>query len=118
MKQFTLKLKNIHYDEFSNEAFEFNLSITCEFIKEWDKKTLKKLAEYQIISYMIATGKNFLRDHNSLLKYLNKYTLSEFIKVVKIGESTVTAYPIEIEQTKQFIKIVKSTNKLTSVTTK
>ena len=74
MDQFTLKLNNVHYDTFSNEAFEFNISITCEYVKECDKESLKQIAEHQIISYMIATGKNFLRDHNSLLKYLNNYT--------------------------------------------
>lgn len=118
MSQFILKLNNIHYDAFSNEAFEFNLSITCEFIKECDKNVLKKIAEHQIISYMIATGKNFLRDHTDLLEYLNNYTLHKFIKVTKIGKSIVTAYPIEIEKTEQIIKITKHNNILNSVTTK
>ena len=82
MSQFILKLNNVHYDTFSKEAFEFNLSITCEYIKEWDKEVLKNIAEHQVISYMIATGKKFLRDHTSLLKYLNNYTLSKFIKIM------------------------------------
>lgn len=117
MKQFILQLNNIHYDAFSNEAFEFNLSITCEFIKELDKDALKKIAEHQLISYMVATGKNFLRDHADILEYLNNYTLSKFIKVIQIGKSTVTVYPIEIEQTEQIIKITKHNNILNSVTT-
>ena len=118
MDQFILELNNVHYEPFSAEAFEFNLSITCEYIKEWDKQVLKQIAESQVISYMIATGKNFLRDHESLLEYLNNYTLSKFIKIIKIGESTVTAFPIEIEKTEQSIKITTIKKEIISVTTK
>ncbi len=118
MEQFILKLNNIHYDIFSNEAFEFNISMTCEYIQELNKKNLKKIAEHQIISYMIATGKNFLRDHASLLTYLNNYTLGKFIKIINIGTSTVTAFPIEVEKDKQSIKIIRLKDKLSSVTTK
>lgn len=117
MNQFVLELNNIHYDKFSNEAFEFNVNITCEYIKEWDKDVLKNIAEHQVISYMIATGKNFLRDHIDLLQYLNSYTLNKFIKVISIGKSTVNSYPIEIENNEQFVKITKLNNKLNTVVT-
>lgn len=105
MKQFILELNNVHYDVYSNQAFEFNLTITCEYVKECDKEILKKMAENQVISYMLATGKNFLREHTSLLAYLNNYALSNFIKIINIEKSTVTTCPIEIEKTEQFIKI-------------
>lgn len=118
MCEFILELNNVHYDMISNEAFEFNLSITCKYIKEWDKTVLKNIAEHQVISYMIATGKNFLRDHASLLDYLNSYTLSNFIIITEIGESTVTAFPIEVEKNEQGIKITRSKEELTHVTTK
>ena len=117
MNKFVLKLNNVHYDTLSNESFEFTLSITCEYITELDKKLLKTIAEHQVISYMIATGKNFLRDHAELLKYLNSYALSKFIKIIKIGESKVSAFPIEVEKTKQSIKISSGTKELNSVTT-
>ena len=61
MNQFILKLNNIHYNTFSIQAFEFDLSITCEYIKDWDKQVLKEIAEHQVISYMIATGKKFFK---------------------------------------------------------
>ena len=118
MSQFLLKLNNVHYDIFSNEAFEFNLSITCEYIQEWDKNALKKIAEQQVVSYMIATGKNFLRDHTDLLAYLNNYSLNKFIRVIKVGQSIVSSYPIEIEKTEQIIKISKLNTILNSVITK
>lgn len=118
MDKFVLELHNVHYDSLSAEAFQFNLSITCEYIKEWDKQILRQIAEMQVVSYMIATGQNFLRDHESLLEYLNNYTLSNFIKVVEIGETTVTAFPIELEKTDKSIKITTSKKERISVTTK
>lgn len=43
MNKFILKLNNVHYDPFSAKAFEFNLSIICKYIKEWDKQILKQI---------------------------------------------------------------------------